>query len=76
MRRPVKVVRRKGQVRREREMIALRYAPSARELFAELRPVLLASRPVLSWIDEGKPGERVVYGRPTFRNVIVDGVLS
>lgn len=57
----------------EHRAIANRYRPSARELFPALRARLLASRPVLAVTDEGTPRERVVLGKPTFRNVIEDG---
>lgn len=55
---------------REREAREARLMPSARDLFPALRERLLASRPLLGLIDEGKPTEREVLGAPTFRNVI------
>lgn len=60
---------------REQDRIRARYLPSAREQFAIGRELLLASRPVLAIHDEGLPTQRVVYGAPTFRNVIEGGVL-
>lgn len=50
--------------------------PSARELFRELRPRLLGSRPFTmephryQKDGRGKPVKVHVYGAPTFRNVI------
>lgn len=41
--------------------------PSARDLFAHLRPLLLASRPVLERDEDGFPTR---FGAPTFRNVL------
>ena len=54
----------------ERRRIARRYRPGARDLFAALLPQLLDSRPVVAIVDEGTPKERVLFGAPTFRNVI------
>lgn len=57
--------------------------PSAREMFAIGRQLLLASRPVLEVVNhrylkdaKGKPVKVTVYGPPTFRNVIEDGELK
>jgi hypothetical protein len=58
--------RRKGAARRERQVIELRYAPSAREMFEDLIVRLQGSRPVLGHTRSGAP----VFGAPTFRNVI------
>lgn len=50
--------------------------PSAREWFAHLRPLLLASRPVeyhdhkYLKDENGKPIQVAVYGKPTYRNVV------
>lgn len=57
----------------ERLRMVGRAKPSARDLFPPLRERLLASRPVLAFIDEGTPSQRVIFGEPTFRNVIVNG---
>jgi hypothetical protein len=64
---------RKAQKRVARFTAEQRFAPSARELFPMLRRRLLESRPVLAIFDEGRPGERWMYGDPTFRNVIENG---
>ncbi|MEV4735523.1 MULTISPECIES: hypothetical protein [unclassified Microbacterium] len=53
----------------ERRRIADRRRGGARELFAFLAPMVLASRPRIV-VDEGTPRERVVLGRATFRNVL------
>lgn len=58
--------RRKGAARRERQIIELRYEPSARERFDDLVARLQASRPILGHTRSGAP----VFGAPTFRNVI------
>ncbi|GAA4762327.1 hypothetical protein [Microbacterium gilvum] len=54
----------------ERMRLQASVRPTAREMFPILRERLLASRPVIGEID-GTP----VYGEPTFRNVIENGVL-
>lgn len=59
---------RRGRLATERMNIAATYKPSARELFAALFPVMLASRPIHKTRDG-----REFYGKPTFRNFIVDG---
>jgi hypothetical protein len=59
---------------RERQRIESKLRPSARELFATLHERRLASRPVIGWVDEGKPSAKAIYGPPTFRNVIENGV--
>ena len=60
---------------RERLRIERQYAESAREVFTLLRPVLLASRPIVG-DQKPVPGAdgvntplRPIYGKPTFRNV-------
>lgn len=73
--------RRKGQARRERELIEMRYEPSARDLFPAMRDRLLASRPVIgtraTFPKVGRTQGRgivaktePIYGPPAFRNVI------
>jgi hypothetical protein len=69
-----------ARVARERQRIARRYQPSARELFPVLRDRLLASRPVIgtrATFPKGSPSRRSlvaetepIYGKPTFRNRI------
>lgn len=65
----------------EHTRIAKRYLPSARELFGPLRDRLLASRkiigdmPPVPGADGVKAPLRPIYGAPSYRNVVVEGVL-
>ncbi len=75
-----------ARVQREHAVIESRFAPSARELFGPLRDRMLASRPVVGtriFVPAGaRPDKKGVlrtesapiFGKPTFRNVIVEGV--
>lgn len=67
----------------EREVLESRVAPSTRDIWPGLRARLLASRPVVGervhphlTDAKGKPLREPVFGAPTFRNVIEDGVLQ
>lgn len=69
-----------ARLQAERAWIAGRYKPSARELFPVLVERLLASRPVLGFTpetyhaNETVTGGQPIFGKPTFRNVIENGV--
>ena len=66
----------------EHSRIAARFRPSARELFGPLRDRLLASRkivgdmPPIPSADGVSAPLRPIYGPPSFRNVVVEGVLQ
>lgn len=55
--------------RNERQLIELRYGPSAREWFALLRQEVLDARPIIGKWADGTPR----YGRSTYRNRVDGG---